>query len=165
MKLFPDFCLAAIRNTTTSTNLHNKQVVPLLFFTSLQSLVVFFQSSYLQLLHHMNWLGGIKMNLNGVVSMWKVWIIYIYSSFYHLHLDCVFLFPQNLPNYVCIAISPQNIVWRYIVMQLSCHFQNIVKISISYFFGKFYTILIMRYALWIAFNLPLKLRSLDSLHL
>ena len=33
-----------------------------------------------------------------------------------------------------IASSPQNIVWRYIIMQLSCHFQNIVKISISHFF-------------------------------
>ena len=64
-----------------------------------------------------------------------------------------------------LTISPQNIVWWYIVMQLSCNFQNIVKISISHFFWKYHTIFIMRDALWIAFNLPLKLRSLDSLHL
>ena len=30
--------------------------------------------------------------------------------------------------------NPLHIVWRYIVMQLSYHFQNIVKISLSHFF-------------------------------
>ena len=38
------------------------------------------------------------------------------------------------PNGKSTMTSPQNIVWRYIVMQLSCHFQNIAKISISLFF-------------------------------
>ena len=34
-----------------------------------------------------------------------------------------------------VPTSPLHIVWRYIVMQLSYHFQNIVKISLSHFFG------------------------------
>ena len=42
------------------------------------------------------------------------------------------------------------------------YFQNIVKISLSPKFWKYYTISIMRYALRIAFNELLKLRSLDS---
>ena len=47
-----------------------------------------------------------------------------------------------------IKTSPHNIVWRYIVMQLSYHFQNIVEISISLKFWKYHTILVKGYALW-----------------
>ena len=70
---------------------------------------------------------------------------------------------------VAVTTSPLHIVWRHIVMQ-AYHFQNTVKISLSPKFWKYHTILIMRYtwgihALWIAFNVLLKLRSLDSLHL
>ena len=53
--------------------------------------------------------------------------------------------PLILPG---IWSSPQNIVWQYIVMQLSYHFQNIVKISISLKFWKYHTILVKGYALW-----------------
>ena len=52
---------------------------------------------------------------------------------------------------------------------LLCNYCVIFKILLKYryriFFWKYHTILKMRYALWIAFNLPLKLRSLDFLHL
>ena len=50
--------------------------------------------------------------------------------------------------FLCDTSSPHNIVWRYIVMQLSYHFQNIVKISISLKFWKYHTILEKGYALW-----------------
>ena len=38
------------------------------------------------------------------------------------------------PTLNCIWIIPLHIVWRYIVMLISCVFQNIVEISLSHFF-------------------------------
>jgi len=39
-----------------------------------------------------------------------------------------------------VLIRPENIVWRYIVMLISCDFQNIVEISLSHFFWPYHTI-------------------------
>ena len=60
--------------------------------------------------------------------------------------ECLFLLDPGVQG--VRSISPHNIVWRYIVMQLSYHFQNIVKISISLKFWKYHTILEKGYALW-----------------
>ena len=37
-------------------------------------------------------------------------------------------------NHQLIGTNPLHIVWRYIVMLISCVFQNIVEISLSHFF-------------------------------
>ena len=45
----------------------------------------------------------------------------------------------NCPR-VMIMINHENIIWRYIVLQLACVFQNIVEISLKYhriFFDNF----------------------------
>ena len=59
-------------------------------------------------------------------------------SYVSLLVPCVVALMQNTPTRYHsinkVATNPLHIVWRYIVMQLSYHFQNIVKISLSHFF-------------------------------
>ena len=86
-----------------------------------------------------------------------------FQQLWHLRQELFMLLHSAFLNIV--TFSPLRIVWRYIVMQLSHHFQNIVNISLSPTFWEYHTILIMRYALWIAFKVLLTLRPLDSLHL
>ena len=55
---------------------------------------------------------------------------------------CIFIFRHASVSstYPCITTRPENIVWRYIVMLISCDFQNIVEISLSHFFWPYHTI-------------------------
>ena len=59
-----------------------------------------------------------------------------------------------------VVISPQNIVWRYIVLSLSCDFQNIVEISLSHFFWEYHTI--FNHEILVYFSLSIDLWKLND---
>ena len=59
-----------------------------------------------------------------------------------------------------VTTNPQDIVWRYIVLSLSCDFQNIVEISLSHFFWEYHTI--FNYEILVYFSLSMDLWKLNN---